>query len=140
MSVQPGGPLSGEMRSIRRLIVVDSTVGMANTKRPDIQSTPGDQRFRVASTIDASVKPISDAEPLRLHAHILNEPQARAAGLGAALAAAQETTLFELRAALDDFEVRGQPARDALANAASRMVANGDVPELARARELLQEN
>ena len=82
-----------------------------------------------------------DAELLRLRAHTLTDPDARAAGFGAALdlARGQGAPLFELRAALDDFELRGQPARQALSNAASRLVSDNDVPELARAREMLEE-
>jgi hypothetical protein len=45
--------------------------------------------------------------------------------------------LFELRAALDDFELRGQLAREALSDAASRLVIDSDMPELARARQML---
>jgi hypothetical protein len=80
-----------------------------------------------------------DAELLRLRAHTLTEPDARAAGVAAALdfARSQDTPLFEIRAALDDFELRGEPARDALTNAARRLI--GDLPELARARVLLGE-
>ena len=57
-----------------------------------------------------------DAELLRLRAHTHTDPDARRADLGAALALArrQGATLFELRAALDDFELRGEPARAAL--------------------------
>jgi hypothetical protein len=82
-----------------------------------------------------------DAELLRLRAHTLTEPEACAAAFGAALdvARSQGTPLFELRAALDDFELRGSPAREALRNAASRLVSDGGLPELARARELLRE-
>jgi hypothetical protein len=41
------------------------------------------------------------------------KPDARRTGLGAALALAprQRATPFELRAALDDFELHGEPAR-----------------------------
>ena len=57
-----------------------------------------------------------DAELLRLRAHTHTDPEARRADLGAALdlARRQGATLFELRAALDDFELRGEPARAAL--------------------------
>ena len=48
-------------------------------------------------------------------------------------------TLSELRAALDDFELRGQPARAALVDVVGRMPAEGGAPELARAQELLAE-
>jgi class 3 adenylate cyclase/tetratricopeptide (TPR) repeat protein len=82
-----------------------------------------------------------DAELLRLRAHTLIDPDARAAGFGAALdlARRQDAPLFELRAALDDFGLRGQPARDTVIDAAGRLVSDSDVPELARAREMLEE-
>ena len=64
-----------------------------------------------------------DAELLRLRAHTHTDPDARRADIAAALELArrQGATLFELRAALDDFELRGEPARAALADAASRI-------------------
>jgi class 3 adenylate cyclase/tetratricopeptide (TPR) repeat protein len=82
-----------------------------------------------------------DAELLRLRAHTLNEPDARATSFGAAidLARRQGTPLFELRAALDDFELRGSSAREAISTAASRLVTDGRLPELVRARELLRD-
>jgi hypothetical protein len=49
----------------------------------------------------------------------------------------QGFTWLELRAALDDFELRGEPAREALVDVVGRMPAGGDAPELARAQELL---
>ena len=63
-----------------------------------------------------------DAELLRLRAHTHTDPDARRADIDAALdlARRQGATLFELRAALDDFELRGEPARAALADAAGR--------------------
>ena len=81
-----------------------------------------------------------DAELLRLRAHTHTDPDARRADITAALELArrQGATLFELRAALDDFELRGQPARAALIDAASRIPANNAWPELARAQALLQ--
>ena len=59
---------------------------------------------------------------------------ARAGDIAAALELArrQGATLFELRAALDDFELRGQPAGAALVYAASRMPTDSAFPELAR--------
>jgi hypothetical protein len=49
----------------------------------------------------------------------------------------QGAALFELRAALDDFELRGQPARPALIAAVCRMPTDGAMPEVARARAAL---
>ena len=76
-----------------------------------------------------------DAELLRLRARTHTDPDARRADLAAALdlARRQGATLFELRAALDDFELRGQPARAALIDAAGRIPADNGWPELARA-------
>ena len=77
-----------------------------------------------------------DAELLRLRAHTHTDPDARRADLGAAVALArrQGATLFELRAALNDFELRGEPARAALSDVAGRFSADSRLPELARAR------
>ena len=82
-----------------------------------------------------------EAELLRVRALTLTDPGARAAGFGAAvdLARRQGAPLFELRAALDDFELRGQPARQALSDAAGGLVSDSPLPELARAREILGE-
>ena len=76
-----------------------------------------------------------DAELLRLRAYTHTDPDARRADVGAALALArrQGATLFELRAALDDFELRGEPARETLVDVIGRMPADSAWPELARA-------
>jgi hypothetical protein len=60
---------------------------------------------------DAVEHKIDAHELLRLRAHTLTDPDARAAGFGAAvdLARRQGAPLFELRAALDDFELRASP-------------------------------
>ncbi|HYZ69591.1 MAG TPA: hypothetical protein VE666_17650 [Mycobacterium sp.] len=81
-----------------------------------------------------------DAELLRLRAHTLSEPVARAAEFDAArdLARRQGAPLFELRAALDDFELRGSPARERLRDAASRLAGDSRLPELERTRVLLR--
>jgi hypothetical protein len=83
-----------------------------------------------------------DAELLRLRAHTHTDQDARVADLGAALELArrQGATLFELRAALDDFELQGEAARGALIDAASRIPANNAWPELARAQARLSEH
>ena len=56
------------------------------------------------------------------------------------LARRQGAALFELRAALDDDELRGQPARAALIDVASRIPVNNAWPELARAQASLSEH
>ncbi len=82
-----------------------------------------------------------DAELLRLKAHTHTDPDARQADITAAfeLAHRQGATLFELRAALDDFELRGEPARATLVDAVSRIPSNNAWPELARAKGALSE-
>jgi tetratricopeptide (TPR) repeat protein len=80
-----------------------------------------------------------DAELLRLRAHAQTDPDARRTDTRAALdlARRQGATLFELRAALDDFELRGESARAALADAVSRFPATSAFTELARAGQAL---
>jgi hypothetical protein len=80
-----------------------------------------------------------DVELLRLRAQTNTDPDVRQADIGAALELArrQGATLFELRAALDDFELRGQPAREPLVDVIGRMPADSAWPELARAQAAL---
>jgi hypothetical protein len=82
-----------------------------------------------------------DAENMRRHAHTAADAGQRHEELVLArdLARRQGFTLLELRAALDDFELCGQPARAALVDVVGRMPAEGGAPELARAQELLAE-
>jgi hypothetical protein len=82
-----------------------------------------------------------DAELLRLRAQTHDDPVARQADINAAfkLARRQTATLFELRAALDDFDLRGESASAAVADAANRIPANNDWPELERAKAALSE-
>ncbi|MGO8937442.1 MAG: adenylate/guanylate cyclase domain-containing protein [Mycobacterium sp.] len=80
-----------------------------------------------------------DAELLRVRAQTHDHLAARQADINAALELArrQGATLFQLRAALDDFALRGKPARTALAGAAHSLPRNSILPELARATALL---
>ncbi|HSS23106.1 MAG TPA: adenylate/guanylate cyclase domain-containing protein [Mycobacterium sp.] len=80
-----------------------------------------------------------DAELLRLRAQTRDDPAARQADINAALELArrQGATLFELRAALDDFELRGAPAGAAIAEAAKRIPVSYEWPELVRAKAAL---
>jgi class 3 adenylate cyclase/tetratricopeptide (TPR) repeat protein len=80
-----------------------------------------------------------DAELLRVRAHTFDDPHTRHTGLRAAveLAQTQGAPVFELRAAADDFELLGEPARAALIDALSRFPADQTWPELARVRALL---
>ncbi|MEO6793387.1 MAG: AAA family ATPase [Mycobacterium sp.] len=80
-----------------------------------------------------------DAELLRLRAQARSDPDGRESDVGAALELArrQGVTLFELRAALDDFELRGQPARAALFEAVGRFPGDNAWPEIAWAQTAL---
>jgi hypothetical protein len=75
-----------------------------------------------------------EAELLRLRAHTHTDSDARQADLAAALSVArrQGADLYELRAALDDFELRGEPARAALDDVAGRFAADSPLPERQR--------
>ena len=80
-----------------------------------------------------------DAEIMRIRALAAPDESQRHDELVAArdLARRQGYTWMELRAALDDFELRGRPARGPLADVVDRMPAEGGAPELARAQVLL---
>jgi class 3 adenylate cyclase len=80
-----------------------------------------------------------EAELLRLRAHTHTDSDARQAGLAAALSVArrQGASLYELRAALDDFELRGEPARDALDDVAGRFAADNPLAERQRYMSVL---
>jgi hypothetical protein len=80
-----------------------------------------------------------DAELLRLRAQTHADPATRQADINAALelARCQGAALFELRAALDDFELRGEPAAGAVADAAKRIPVSYEWPELVRATAAL---
>ena len=80
-----------------------------------------------------------DAGLLRLRAHTHIDPDVRQADIGAALELAHRegATLFELRSALDDFELRGQPAYAELVDVVSRMPTTSAWPELSRAQVAL---
>jgi tetratricopeptide (TPR) repeat protein len=79
------------------------------------------------------------AELLRLRAHTTDDADARDADLRAAIETAREqkAPIFELRAAIDDFELPGESSRDTLTDAISRFPADSDWPDLVRARTLL---
>jgi tetratricopeptide (TPR) repeat protein len=80
-----------------------------------------------------------EAELLRVRAHTYDDQDLRHAGLRTAieLAQTQDAPVFELRAAADDFELIGEPARAALVDALNRFPADQTWPELDRARALL---
>jgi hypothetical protein len=81
-----------------------------------------------------------DADLLTIRAHTTDDPDAQHADLRAAieLAQAQGAYVYELRAAADDFELVGEPARAALVDALSRFTSDQTWPELDRARALLE--
>jgi class 3 adenylate cyclase len=81
-----------------------------------------------------------DAELLRARAHTHADAETRAADLAAAreLARRQGAWLFELRASLDEFDERGEPARQHLVDAVAKMPKDSPLPELVRARAALQ--
>ena len=80
-----------------------------------------------------------DAELLRMRAHTLDDVDERHRHFRAAIELAQKqgAHIFELRAAADDFELVGEPARAALLEACARMPTDQTWPDLARARALL---
>jgi class 3 adenylate cyclase/tetratricopeptide (TPR) repeat protein len=82
-----------------------------------------------------------DAELLRVRARTHNDRGARRADTTSALELArrQGATLFELRAALDDFELRGEAAAAGVVAAAGRIPADNAWPELGRARVVLSD-
>lgn len=99
-------------------------------------------RERISTALAIAVETgmhFHDAELLRARARTHSEEVSRAADLASArrLAREQDAPLFELRAALDEFEWRGAGARDVLDAAARRLPADGALPEIARARDLL---
>ncbi len=79
------------------------------------------------------------AELLRLRAQTTDDADARDADLNAAIETAreQQAPIFELRAALDAFKLRGEHSRNTLSAAIGRFPAASEWPDLARARALL---
>ncbi|ORW17946.1 ATP-binding protein [Mycobacterium palustre] len=80
-----------------------------------------------------------DAELIRWRAHATDDPAQQRADLTAAvdLAQSQGASLFELRSALDLFELSPETGRPALVQAAGALPADGAWPELVRARTML---
>lgn len=82
-----------------------------------------------------------DSELLRLRAQTHTDRSAIQADLHAALLLArrQGAALFELRSALDDFDLRGESARAALVAAVGRVPAESAMRDVARARTVLKQ-
>lgn len=80
-----------------------------------------------------------DAELMRLRAHTLAEPDSRRAALESAAdhARRQDALLFELRCALDSFELLDDGDRSHLADLMSRLPSGAQWPEYARAERIL---
>jgi class 3 adenylate cyclase/tetratricopeptide (TPR) repeat protein len=79
------------------------------------------------------------AELLRLRAHTTEDADTRDTDLRAAMDTArrQAASIFELRAAIDAFELGGESWRATLVDAVSRFPVDSGWPELVRARTLL---
>ncbi|WIM88380.1 adenylate/guanylate cyclase domain-containing protein [Candidatus Mycobacterium wuenschmannii] len=79
------------------------------------------------------------AELLRLRARVAADAAARDADLQAAVDTArrQNASIFELRSAIDTFELHGDPSEAVLADTVSRFPGDSDWPDLVRARTLL---
>ena len=103
---------------------------------------PDEAQERVATALQIAADTgmhFHDAELLRARAHTHSHEDSRAADLAAAMefARKQDAPLFELRAAIDDFALRGEAARPGLVTAAERLPADSALPEVARAKALL---
>ncbi len=103
---------------------------------------PADARERVDAGLTLAEKTgmhFYDAELLRIRAHTHDDFHRRCEGLRAAieLARQQHASIFELRAAADDFELRAEPARQQLQDSILRFPDDSTWPELSRARALL---
>jgi class 3 adenylate cyclase len=104
-----------------------------------VANRPDEARARIDGalrfTADTGVH-FYDAELLRARAHTHSDAKLRAGDLAAAreLARRQGAPLFELRSSIDDFDTRGEPARQHLLNAIAGLPEDSRMPELARAR------
>jgi hypothetical protein len=81
-----------------------------------------------------------DAELIRIRASTYEDTPSRQSDLQHAieLARKQGALVYELRAALDDFELTGEPARAELEDVLTRFPSGQDWPELGRAKALLE--
>ena len=83
-----------------------------------------------------------DAELLRVRAATRTDPAARREDLRTALETAhgQGAPVFALRAALDDYDIRGDAARQVLADAVAMFAPDSSWPDLSRARAVLTDS
>lgn len=97
------------------------------SRRPRLPNTT--ERTLRAAGIDWTC--FYDVEHVRLRAHAHTDPAARRAGIDAALDVAHRlgATLYELRAVLDDLELRGEVERDAPADVVSRFPIDSGWPQ-----------
>jgi class 3 adenylate cyclase/tetratricopeptide (TPR) repeat protein len=144
--------LTTQIEALTQVIEVWRALG-ASTYRPfywcilgqllTVAKQPDEARARIDGalqfTADTGVH-FYDAELLRARAHTHPDAEARADDLAAAreLARRQGAPLFEIRASLDDFDLRGKPARKHLLDAVDKIPKESPLPELARARAVLQ--
>ena len=103
---------------------------------------PAEARDRIDTALQVAADTdmhFFDAELLRTRAQTHPETDSRAADLDAAaqLAHRQGAPLFELRALRDDFVLRGEQARAALAHVSSRLPDDCPLPDVVAARHLL---
>jgi class 3 adenylate cyclase/tetratricopeptide (TPR) repeat protein len=114
---------------IARLLIADGQLAQARAGLDAAQRIADDTDMR-----------FYNAELLRLRARTHAGRDARAADLATArdLARRQGGKLFELRAAIDDVELRGDAAIPALAEVVGRFLVDEHWPELSVAQSLLQ--
>jgi class 3 adenylate cyclase/tetratricopeptide (TPR) repeat protein len=144
--------LPGHIEALTQVIEVWQALG-ASTYRPFYWCVLGrlliaaEQPDQARTRLDAALRFTADtgvhfydAELLRARAQTHPEPNARADDLAAAreVACRQGARLFEIRSSLDDFDLRGEPARKHLVDAVEKLPKDCRLPELARARAALQ--
>jgi class 3 adenylate cyclase/tetratricopeptide (TPR) repeat protein len=119
------------MRLMIYLPLFDAVVGRLLLAAGDAEAARECFDTALQTTAETDLR-FYDAELLRLRAHTQADVAA-----ALSLAASQGATIFELRATLDDFELRGERARVALVDVLGRVPSDSALPEVARARKLL---
>lgn len=133
--------LLGTLRTVEANIfstTIDCVLGriLIATGQPDRARRQVDTGLQLAR--DTGMR-LHEAELLRLRAQTRTDAVARRADIEGALdlARRQGAKLFELRAALDDFDLRGEPARAALVAAVGRLPAQSPLSDVAKAWTVL---